>query len=34
MGQRYCRMEGQKPGPVWVAHNHDFAEKEDLQPTD
>ena len=25
MGQNYRRMEGQKPGPVCVAHNHDFA---------
>ena len=26
MGQRFRRMEDQKPGPVCVAHNHDFAE--------
>ena len=25
MGQRYRKMEGQKPRPVYVAHNHDFA---------
>ena len=24
-------MEGQKPGPVCVAHNHDFAKGGDLQ---
>ena len=33
MGQTYRRMEGQKSGPVCVAHNHDFAEGRDLQPT-
>ena len=32
MGQRYHRTEGQKPGPVCVAHNHDFATGGDLQP--
>ena len=31
--ERYRRMEGQKPGPVCVAHNHDFAKERDLQPT-
>ena len=30
-GQKYHRMEFQKPGPVCVAHNHDFA-KEGDQP--
>ena len=32
MGQRYHRMEGQKPGPACVADNHDFAKERDLQP--
>ena len=31
MGLRYHRMEGQKLGPVCVAHNHDFAKGRDLQ---
>ena len=31
MGQRYRKMEGQKPGPMCVAHNYDFAKGEDLQ---
>ena len=31
MGQRYRRMEGQRPGSVCVAHNHDFAKGRDLQ---
>ena len=34
MGQRYRRMECQKLEPVCEVHNHDFAEGEDLQPTD
>ena len=25
-------MEGQKPGPMCVAHNHDFAKEGDFQP--
>ena len=33
MGQRYRRTEGQKPGSMCVAHNHDFAKGRDLQPT-
>ena len=33
MGRRYRRTEGQKPGPVCLAHNHEFAKKGDLQPT-
>ena len=33
MGQRYRRIEGLKPGPVCVAHNHDFTKGRDLQPT-
>ena len=32
MEQRYRRIEGQKLGPVCVAHNHDFAKGVDLQP--
>ena len=32
MGQRFHRMKGQKPGPVCVAHNHDFAKGGDFQP--
>ena len=31
IGQRYRKMEGQKPGSVCVAQNHDFAKGEDLQ---
>ena len=31
MGHRYRRMQGHKPRLVCVAHNHDFAEGEDLQ---
>ena len=31
MEQRYRTMEGQKLGPVCVAHNHDFAKEQDLQ---
>ena len=30
MGQRYRRIEGQKPRLVYVAHNHDFAKGGDL----
>ena len=30
MGQRYRTMEGQKPRPVCVAHNFDFAKGGDL----
>ena len=32
MGQRYRKMEGQKPRPVCVAHNQDFAKGGDFQP--
>ena len=32
MEQKYHRMEGQKPRPVCVAHNYDFAKGGDLQP--
>ena len=32
MGQRYRRMEGQKPGPMCVTHKHDFAEGGQLEP--
>ena len=31
MGQRYCKIEGQKPESVCVAQNHDFAKEGDLQ---
>ena len=31
MGQRYRKMEGQNPGPMSVAQNHDFAKGGDLQ---
>ena len=31
-GQSFRRMEGQKPGPVCVAHNHDCAKGGDPQP--
>ena len=33
MGKKYGRMNGQKPEPVCVAHNHDFTKGRDFQPT-
>ena len=30
MGQSYRRMEGQKPGPMCLAYNHDFAKRENF----
>ena len=32
MEQSYRRIEGQKPGPMCLAYNHDFAKVGDLQP--
>ena len=32
MGQRYCRLENQKPWPVCVAQNQDFAVRRGLNP--